>query len=160
MIELLSTETKPVYIGYNKLAADVAEATTDALTGADYIALQATIKYLWFMVILLAVVALLALVVAVIAKGRADRLDRQLNGTRRGFESLIDDFEDEYDNDEYLRTGCTSAILSVFLQQHEGRPWLDVLLCAEEDSPHRSVLCAGRIPRYVGWRVRRAGFLF
>lgn len=78
MIELLSTETKPVYIGYNKLAADVAEATTDALTGADYIALQATIKYLWFMVILLAVVALLALVVAVIAKGRADRLDRQL----------------------------------------------------------------------------------
>lgn len=54
MIELLSTETKPVYIGYNKLAADVAEATTDALTGADYIALQATIKYLWFMVILLA----------------------------------------------------------------------------------------------------------
>lgn len=46
MIELLSTETKPVYIGYNKLAADVAEATTDALTGADYIALQATIKYL------------------------------------------------------------------------------------------------------------------
>ena len=40
MIELLSTETKPVYIGYNKLAADVAEATTDALTGADYIALQ------------------------------------------------------------------------------------------------------------------------
>ncbi len=29
MIELLSTETKPVYIGYNKLAADVAEATTD-----------------------------------------------------------------------------------------------------------------------------------
>lgn len=31
MIELLSTETKPVYIGYNKLAADVAEATTDAL---------------------------------------------------------------------------------------------------------------------------------
>lgn len=100
-IELLSTETKPVYIGYNKLAADVAEATTDALTGADYIALQATIKYLWFMVILLAVVALLALVVAVIAKGRADRLDRQLNGTRRGFESLIDDFEDEYDNDEY-----------------------------------------------------------
>ena len=40
----------------------------------------------------------------------------------------------------YLRTGCTSAILSVFLQQHEGRPWLDVLLCAEEDSPHRSVL--------------------
>lgn len=47
MIELLSTETKPVYIGYNKLAADVAEATTDALTGADYIALQATIKYLW-----------------------------------------------------------------------------------------------------------------
>lgn len=25
MIELLSTETKPVYIGYNKLAADVAE---------------------------------------------------------------------------------------------------------------------------------------
>lgn len=67
MIELLSTETKPVYIGYNKLAADVAEATTDALTGADYIALQATIKYLWFMVILLAVVALLALVVAVIA---------------------------------------------------------------------------------------------
>ena len=91
MIELLSTETKPVYIGYNKLAADVAEATTDALTGADYIALQATIKYLWFMVILL----------AVIAKGRADRLDRQLNGTRRGFESLIDDFEDEYDNDEY-----------------------------------------------------------
>lgn len=101
MIELLSTETKPVYIGYNKLAADVAEATTDALTGADYIALQTTIKYLWFMVILLAVVALLALVVAVIAKGRADRLDRQLNGTRRGFESLIDDFEDEYDNDEY-----------------------------------------------------------
>ena len=94
MIELLSTETKPVYIGYNKLAADVAEATTDALTGADYIALQATIKYLWFMVIL-------ALVVAVIAKGRADRLDRQLNGTRRGFESLIDDFEDDYDNDEY-----------------------------------------------------------
>lgn len=78
MIHLLSTETKPVYIGYNKLAADVAEATTDALTGADYIALQATIKYLWFMVILLAVVALLALVVAVIAKGRADRLDRQL----------------------------------------------------------------------------------
>ena len=62
MIELLSTETKPVYIGYNKLAADVAEATTDALTGADYIALQAAIKYLWFMVILLAVVALLALV--------------------------------------------------------------------------------------------------
>lgn len=51
MIELFSTETKPVYIGYNKLAADVAEATTDALTGADYIALQATIKYLWFMVI-------------------------------------------------------------------------------------------------------------
>ena len=49
MIELLSTETKPVYIGYNKLAADVAEATTDALTGADYIALQATIKgYLRF----------------------------------------------------------------------------------------------------------------
>lgn len=88
MIELLSTETKPVYIGYNKLAADVAEATTDALTGADYTAL-------------LAVVALLALVVAVIAKGRADRLDRQLNGTRRGFESLIDDFEDDYDNDEY-----------------------------------------------------------
>lgn len=36
MIELFSTETKPVYIGYNKLAADVAEATTDALTGADY----------------------------------------------------------------------------------------------------------------------------
>lgn len=34
----------------------------------------------------------------------------------------------------YLRTGCTSAILSVFLQQHEGRPWLDVLLCAEEVS--------------------------
>lgn len=101
MIELLSTETKPVYIGYNKLAADVAEATTDALTGAEHIALQATIKYLWFMVILLAVVALLALVVAVIAKGRADRLDRQLNRTRRGFESLIDDFEDEYDNDEY-----------------------------------------------------------
>ena len=101
MIELLSTETKPVYIGYNKLAADVAEATTDALTGADYIALQATIKYLWFMVILLSVVALLALVVAVIAKGRADRLDRQLNGTRRGFERLIDDFEDEYDNEEY-----------------------------------------------------------
>lgn len=29
MIELLSTETKPVYIGYNKLAADVAEATTE-----------------------------------------------------------------------------------------------------------------------------------
>lgn len=101
IIELLSSETKPVYIGYNKLAADVAEATTDALTGADYIALQATIKYLWFMVILLAVVVLLALVVAVIAKERADRLDRQLNGTRRGFESLIDDFEDEYDNDEY-----------------------------------------------------------
>ncbi len=101
MIELLSTESKPVYIGYNKLATDVAEATTDALTGADYIALQATIKYLWFMVILLAVVVLLALVVAVIAKGRADRLDRQLNGTRRGFESLVDDFEDDYDNDEY-----------------------------------------------------------
>ena len=101
MIELLSTETKPVYIGYNKLAADVAEATTDALTGADYIALQATIKYLWFMVILLADVVLLALVVAVIAKERADRLDRQLNGTRRGFESLIDDFEDNYDDDGY-----------------------------------------------------------
>lgn len=64
MIELLSTETKPVYIGYNKLAADVAEATTDALTGADYIALQATIKYLWFMVILLAVVALPAMLLA------------------------------------------------------------------------------------------------
>lgn len=101
MIELISAETRPVYIGYNKMAADVAEATTDALTGADYIALQATIKYLWLMVILLAVVALLALVVAVIAKGLADRLDRQLNGTRRGFESLIDDFEDDYDNDEY-----------------------------------------------------------
>lgn len=101
MIELISAETRPVYIGYNKLAADVAEATTDALTGADYIALQATIKYLWFMVILLAVVALLALVVAVIAKGRADRLDRQLNGTRRGFESRIDDFEDNYDDDGY-----------------------------------------------------------
>lgn len=101
MIELISAETRPVYIGYNKLAADVAEATTDALTGADYIALQATIKYLWFMVILLAVVALLALVVAVIAKGRADRLDRQLNGTRRGFESHIDDFEDNYDDDGY-----------------------------------------------------------
>ena len=41
------------------------------------------------------------LMVAVIAKGRADRLDRQLNGTRRGFESLIDDYEDDYDNDEY-----------------------------------------------------------
>jgi hypothetical protein len=60
----------------------------------------------------------------------------------------------------YLRTGCTSAILSVFLQQHEGRPWLDVLLHAEEDSSYRGVLRAGRIPRYVGWRVRRAGFLF
>lgn len=44
---------------------------------------------------------LLALVVAVIAKGRADRLDRQLNGTRRGFESRIDDFEDNYDDDGY-----------------------------------------------------------
>lgn len=31
MIELFSTETKPVYIGYNKLAADVAEATTEAM---------------------------------------------------------------------------------------------------------------------------------
>jgi len=92
MIELLSTETKPVYIGYNKLAADVAEATTDALTGADYIALQAT-------------------------------------------------------------------LLSVFLQQHEGRPWLDVLLHAEEDSSYRGVLRAGRIPRYVGWRVWCAGRL-
>ncbi len=102
MIELLSTtDTKPVYIGYSKLAADVAETTTEAMTSADYTALQATIKYLWFMVILLAVVALLALVVAVIAKGRADRLDRQLNGTRRGFESRIDDFEDDYDDDEY-----------------------------------------------------------
>ena len=101
MIELLSTETKPVYIGYNKLAAEVAETTTEALSEVDYTALQATIKYLWFMVILLAVVALLALVVAVIAKGRADRLDRQLNGTRRGFESRIDDFEDNYDDDEY-----------------------------------------------------------
>lgn len=101
MIELISAETRPVYIGYNKLAADVAEATTEAMTGADYTALQATIKYLWFMVILLAVIALLALVVAVIAKGRADRLDRQLNGTRRGFESRIDDFEDNYDDDGY-----------------------------------------------------------
>lgn len=27
MIELISAETRPVYIGYNKLAADVAEAT-------------------------------------------------------------------------------------------------------------------------------------
>lgn len=101
MIELISAETRPVYIGYNKLAADVAEATTEAMTGADYTALQATIKYLWFMVILLAVIALFALVVAVIAKGRADRLDRQLNGTRRGFESRIDDFEDCCDDDEY-----------------------------------------------------------
>lgn len=101
MIELLSTDTKPVYIGYHKLAADVAEATTEVMTGADYTALQATIKYLWFMVILLAVIALFALVVAVIAKGRADRLDKQLNGTRRGFESRIDDFEDDYDDDGY-----------------------------------------------------------
>lgn len=46
MIELLSTETKPVYIGYNKLAADVAEATTDALTGADYIALQLSLIHI------------------------------------------------------------------------------------------------------------------
>ena len=59
----------------------------------------------------------------------------------------------------YLRTGCTSAILSVFLQQHEGRPWLDVLLHAEEDSSYRGVLRAGRIPRYVGWRVWCAGRL-
>ena len=101
MIELISAETRPVYIGYNKLAADVAEATTEAMSSADYNALQATINYLWFMVILLAVVALLALVVAVIAKGRADRLDRQLNGTRRGFESRIDDFEDDYDDDGF-----------------------------------------------------------
>lgn len=113
MIELFSTETKPVYIGYNKLAADVAEATTDALTGADYIALQATIKYLWFMVILLAVVALLALVVAVIAKGRADRLDRQLNGTRRGFESRIDDFEDNYDDDGEAVSALKYEVMSM-----------------------------------------------
>lgn len=33
MIELFSTETKPVYIGYNKLAADVAEATTGVSDG-------------------------------------------------------------------------------------------------------------------------------
>lgn len=64
MIELISAEATPVYTGYNKLAADVAEATTEAMSSADYNALQATIKYLWFMVILLAVVALLALVMA------------------------------------------------------------------------------------------------
>lgn len=95
MIELLSTETKPVYIGYNKLAADVAEATTDALTGADYIALQATIKYLWFMVILLAVVALLALVVAVIAKGRAECVE---DGSidRKACRKLSWDFKKKY----------------------------------------------------------------
>lgn len=45
------------------------------------------------------------------------------------------------------------------LQQHEGRPWLDVLLHAEEDSSYRGVLRAGRIPRYVGWRVWCAGRL-
>lgn len=58
-----------------------------------------------------------------------------------------------------IPTDDIEVILSVFLQQHEGRPWLDVLLHAEEDSSYRGVLRAGRIPRYVGWRVWCAGRL-
>lgn len=95
MIELFSTETKPVYIGYNKLAADVAEATTDALTGADYIALQATIKYLWFMVIVLSIFAL------VDRHSRSKGTGKVLSEVGELTEMPTDDIEVEQSREDY-----------------------------------------------------------